>query len=375
MRTTPDAVWWRLPGPDGFLDQVVRCLRNGVTAVVEVPRQGIPDVKDEIRRRAEDEGRWNLQELSEESVLSGPDRSVVQYLRRRFVPSWPAGEVADGHRVLGADTLQRMLAVAEIQDPGSACLWNGFLAEYGSYGRDLDSSTRPVFALIVRRPVELDRIPSVPLVDRLVWQGRISRLDMQYLASHMISRNGQSPLLQLVQISVVAELSGFDPVLAFVLSSLTLDQLLQPRETLLDFGRRGSFEDVQATWSDGGADHVDGRDLVHSAILAMRGDHDELNRRIWRGQVAAVFPHLETCRLSLVELGRRYLPRMPLETHSGVVERADELEIGPLCHFLRQNQRAHYLLPRARLLLEVRNHLAHRTPVAAPLLRRMGALV
>jgi hypothetical protein len=109
---------------------------------------------------------------------------------------------------------------------------------------------------------------------------------------------------------------------------------------------------------------VNGEDVVHSVALAIRNDDAELRRRIWKAEVAVLYPFLEERRLHLLPRLRPYL-RLPVETTYGPVEDVYDLELGQLVHFLRGRNLPRELWRLLNVLTDMRHALAHLRPVPA----------
>ena len=95
----------------------------------------------------------------------------------------------------------------------------------------------------------------------------------------------------------------------------------------------------------------------------MKGDLDEIQHRIWRGQVTVLFAFVEEMRRRILPRVRSYL-RLPVETTYGIVSDADDLEVGQLLYFLRGMRLPNKLWGQLKLLTDIRHSLAHLQPVS-----------
>ncbi len=102
-----------------------------------------------------------------------------------------------------------------------------------------------------------------------------------------------------------------------------------------------------------------GDSFVHSAFLAQNGDENrELARRMWRAQLATLFPLIEEQRIRLIEEVQQMLT-LPMETEYATLETALDLEIHQIAYQLRQHCPRPSQYQRAKKLANMRNALAH----------------
>jgi hypothetical protein len=92
------------------------------------------------------------------------------------------------------------------------------------------------------------------------------------------------------------------------------------------------------------------------------GNRAEVKRRVWRGQVAVLYPFIEEQRVKIVPQVRGYL-RLPVETTYGRVDDPEDLEVGQLLYFLRGKNIHARLWRLLSILTDMRHALAHLEPV------------
>lgn len=215
----------------------------------------------------------------------------------------------------------------------------------------------------------IGRVDPPPIADAALsarrWEGVIARLDMMLYLHERIAGRRLVPLHRRVLLAVLTELAGTDPELAHYLVDRPPASIMEPTHVLKQFAlSRGWTPDrlKQTGWHDGTCDRLDGSCFVHSAAVAVLGNQAELRRRVWRGQVAVLFPFIEECRIRIIERVRSYI-RLPLETQFGRIERAEDLEVS----HLRQTLRGCHIPSKTWKLLnrivQMRHSLAHLEPV------------
>jgi hypothetical protein len=193
----------------------------------------------------------------------------------------------------------------------------------------------------------------------------VGRLDMTLYLDRVLAARFSHSLHHKTALAVVTELSGSDARLAQYLAQEDLSTIMSPFETLRDFGasRGWTAERVRnGDWREGTSDTVDGSRLLHSAAVAALGNHSEVKRRVWRGQVAVLYPFIEEQRVKIIPQVRGYL-RFPVDTTYGRVDDPEDLEVGHLLYFLRGKRIQPRMWRLLSVLTEMRHALAHLEPV------------
>lgn len=157
-----------------------------------------------------------------------------------------------------------------------------------------------------------------------------------------------------IRVHVCSELALWDFDLCRYLLNFSLEQLLDPTDLL----KRYAVEKQGAAENPGqiGNNNSSKPKKVSAVDLALNGNREELNRRIWRGQVQVLFPLIEDQRYKLIQHLQSTCPSVlrNAENDDGVIE------IGPLHRcMLRERKCAPYLVNLARRLRNIRNDVAH----------------
>lgn len=176
------------------------------------------------------------------------------------------------------------------------------------------------------------------------WHRQLRRGDLVIWAEEHLPR-AREGVLEHLAVMLAVELCGWRLDLAAALVQAALSDLADP----LDWLSRRTERVV--------------RDTKPTCPLAARdaGLHDELRLRVWRAQLASLFPELETVRIDVVSRNRSRLVIDERLRALGVTS-VDEIEFGGLRHQLRH----HLKRPQAdelELLARARNALAHRRPI------------
>jgi hypothetical protein len=166
----------------------------------------------------------------------------------------------------------------------------------------------------------------------------VDSLDLLLYTSRLMPRNSLAPLQRSVATAVIGRLAGWDPAVSEVLVGQPLQALVEPIPILADLARQRGWDRAEALgidrngvpggWHLGLSAHVDGRPLLHSALLALDDPRRELTRRIWSAQVGVFFPLVEERRQHyLHEL--RHVLRVPFTSANGMeIHDLLDLEIG-----------------------------------------------
>lgn len=118
------------------------------------------------------------------------------------------------------------------------------------------------------------------------------------------------------------------------------------------------WQGSQPSWEDGSFDHWGGEPYLHPLFLASN-NLPLLRKRVWRGQVAVLFPRLEEYRQAVVHRHRNHL--RPDERSIG--DDVDTLDWGPICWQLGNAGMSKRDLDALHAGRGLRNNLAHGQPV------------
>jgi hypothetical protein len=355
--------WWSLPGPRAYLDRVARDLEAGRSIVCHVPAHGPDDLGDAIRRTFEQD--WRVLDTG----AANDGAPVADRLLARFEPERPARERRDVRAVVASMRLRGHALLLEIEAAaGDWPGWCAFLDEYAELARALEAFERTVFCVVLTG----SGTPTLPPVSVCVahhpLRGYVSELDVHLYVAQRIAEqraHSRSRLVGRVRQTVAARVAGSDRALAIRLADAPLDVLLQPAALLASVAaERGWGADAledPAAWAAGASDELDGEAAAHSAALVTAGRGEEVEARVWAGQVAVLFPFLEAERRRWLErYGHRLTVPFTLGNGHVVTDRRDM----ELAHIHWQLRRAGTAVSRADLdalysLAGMRNHLAH----------------
>ena len=365
--------WWRLPGPDNFINGIIRDLEDGRSVIVRMPEHA-PDAVLEINLRLYHHHFLNDRRFLD---LDDPD-SIYTHSPGRFLLN-----------DLGRDSGQEPTAtvLAEISELSGRCyvisgmkplqvsLWEQFALAYASAVRGHRLEERAVFCLFTYG-IETEPEPDITFSIHK-YAGVVGATEMMlYLAPKAYARYGPGLKRQLY-LQLASTLAGFDPELGDYLCDYDIDALLKPVDILGEFGRtRGWHTEPFAIpgWNNGIDDTVEACPCRHAAFLANQGDSDRIEASIWESEIAVIFPYLERARASIVSdlNGRLILPLKVNETDS--ISEPCELELGHLAymatiHKIRdiKDDLRNFLYD----LRDARHSLAHLYPVPTDLLGRL----
>lgn len=367
MTDSTQSSWRLLPGPAAFLDSVEQDLRDGRNVIVAAPAGALPDLREALADRVvrNDYWCWRPVEFAEED-LSGSDPCEV--IARRFV--WSGGDAFPVTPELLAEAriLQGCVVCIEGIPPAAWPRWREFLGEYEHARRNSGGRDGPLFCAMVRGIQEGDLPRAAVALAVRAWRGVVTSLDVWLHVSRRLPPSAAEDLFRRqLACSVCAALAGPDLVLADFLVMQGLSRVLKPVSLLEAWAVRCGWTAEgarQPSWSSGMCDEFEGKVFVHSAVLALRGQYEELDRRLWRGQVGVVFPFLEGWRNALVEVLRHSLV-LPFETPFGTITDARDLEIGHLLLMARRGGIDWGTLDLLERLSRMRHALAHMEPAEA----------
>jgi hypothetical protein len=160
--------------------------------------------------------------------------------------------------------------------------------------------------------------------------------------------------------SVAVEVGAWDLDIVERILSMPTQRAIRPDAYVSAWSdtRLNEWRGAEPNWGTGNLDRWGGEQCIHSLLLAAN-DPLQLTKRVWRGQVAILFPWLDEYRRAVVQSYRKQLK--PDERSYG--DDVDTLDWGPICWQLGRAgipRRALDAIHAGRVL---RNDLAHGRPV------------
>lgn len=360
-----DIGMWRLPGPTKFVQSVLQDLRSGKSAVLLLPFHSPAGLRESVEELVRDNELWMWQVLDSTAVRADNIGSLTMAIREKLRGPWTSAEKCSIEG-LAEQIAGRVIWVNQV-DEVAWPIWSKFLTRYQHACQSVAIADRGLFCVTRIGIAGSDPVTDVALSVRR-WHGMVRRLDMTIYVDKVLTSRFTHPLHQKVALASIVEISGSDPDLALHMASQDLASILDPMNLLKEFAKRRNwtFDAVKnASWKDGMSDVVEGSQILHSAAVAMSEDRTELSRRIWRAQIGVIYPFIEEQRLRIIPQVRGYL-HFPINMAFGIVNDAEDLEVGQLLYLLTGKP----IRPRLRRLLvhltAMRHALAHLEPVPLP---------
>lgn len=313
-------MWWNLPGPARFVERALDAVRRGESVLLLVPQYGPLDdgLRSELGTKVRDIGTFEV-------ISGGEVGPPIEFLARRFgikpgarlTPRALTTSPAFHGRVLWIDGL------TEETWPG----WKAFLEEYRHVSLAQPLLERTIFVVPVTG-VLTDSAPDEDVGLRLCrWDDAVDRIDMWLFSAHLLRSRELPARTRDLLVSVISQVALYDPEVARRLAREPPIRVLDPQPVLLSLaGERDWRTETQADWRLGTGAVFSGTFREHSCRKALCGD---LDRRLWRAQVAVLFPEIEEFRQQFVR-DYKGLWRIPHKTPFGTITDEFDLEIGHL---------------------------------------------
>lgn len=404
---------YHLPSVAGFIDHVVSDIANRRNVIVLLPSGVDPDrVKSRLReilwQREFYIGEIHLEELDPEFNQS--KINPVLLLSDTFRIRWPDNheartltnlfKCADFPEVIFFSGLHKMNE--EVQHE-----WFEFIRYWAVQCQRIRSSGEdpPVLCIILEGESSLPFIPNSD-VNLAVhwWWGFPSILEIQLLC-RLLTDSDTWNSATMWREYIIPSITGSDISLIEYLWDhweVTLDELFQMlicfsqergwnndlirscdtlilptySEKILN-GHKSPPKRMQKSWANGLVSYsVEQGIEIHTAALAVLGDRNSIQHRIWRAQSKIVLPLLDSYRLAICELFTNYCgPDWPTrwdqpnndEDLAAVRESPYAVSWGYIEHLLdhiHQPARFQYLLPLVTLGRSLRNKIAHYQPIS-----------
>lgn len=352
---------WSLPGPAGFIGDVIDALREGMNIVIGAPSPVCKALATALEDRIANEWRIcgpifpsGLEPLDE--IYAALDIDDVSVARRSAAS------------LIGRIESKRVILIAGVEMSDWSA-WNQFLKDYAAASRSLPAIERSQLVMITSG-VPKDRLPNrAPALISLIWDGVVGESDVYGYVIQAIRRNGKPVDARTKLVArIITRLALWDFDLADRLLELEPGELFDPKAAV-QAATSGVLQPQQfwTSWEDGGLADFDGESLQHTMALVCNGDPENtLVMRLWAAQASELLPALELCRRQLAKRMMRIMrPRLPIELNGEKIHDLMDVEIGPLRYLARKYRPSPDIVQQADKLWSLRNKLAHLTPLTA----------
>lgn len=358
-----DRLWWELPGPKHFISQIVEDLRDGENVVTCLPEHAPKGLFDAVKLALgrDSGGFWH--EVHVEDGQADP----VDVLLKRFVREQKADAIWNAKTLSQNESFSGRFIMLDVLSASAWPAWKEFLEEYAHACRSQLILDRTLFLVLLAGELALDPPKEDVCLSHREWQGIVDRLDMLLFTSTIFRKRRMSALQKEVATSVIANIALWDPMVAQRLAYESIERILNPQPVLQQIAKERNWCETGLTtspsWCTGTRDLFNGQKKIHSACLAFDDKHQEIRRRIWRGQVGVMLPFVEEKRQDfLTELGA--ILSVPYESPDRVIANRLDLEIGHIASQIGSNRNVpretRQLVYRLR---DIRNSLAHLEPL------------
>lgn len=357
---------WRLPGPAGFLEDVVSELREGSNVVIGAPAGASASIRHVLFDRVAD-CSWRVEGPISIGSASPLDLFYDELDIRdgRHSGRTPASLIAG----IGC----KKILIVDASGRAGWPAWRQFIDEYAHASRALALMDRPLLLVITSGIAKNLLPPRVPALRCFTWDGCIGEADVFAYVIQWWRKAGRPVDARAKLVArIVVRLALWDFDLIDRLLGLQLHELFDPLSALrkvdVGFGtgpETGTGSVTGDSWEQGGVADFDGVRSTHSLVLSRRDDpQGELTMRLWAAQAAELLPVLELERRKLAER-MKATGRMPrTATLNGEpVHDLNDVEVGGLLHLARVFRFPPDVVRTAENLRDVRNKLAHLTPI------------
>jgi hypothetical protein len=315
-------MWWSLPGPARYIDRALKALREGENVLLLLPQYGPLDygLRSEVATRAQEIGTFEI--ISGEQV-----GAPIGMLASRFGIE-PGSRLTSRTLITSPRFRGRVLWIDAVT-ASTWPLWKEFLEDYRHVSLSQPLLERTVFVV----PVEGEMTATVPDEDvglrHCKWDNTVDQIDMWLFAASLLRARELPTRIRDLLVAVIAHIALWDPEVARRLACEPPARVLEPHPLLLDLASERDWrKEIPADWNLGTAGNFNGIFREHSCRKALSGG---LERRLWRAQVAVLFPEIEEFRQEFVRKYRGQW-RIPFSTPFGTITDEFDLEIGHLKH-------------------------------------------
>jgi hypothetical protein len=351
---------WSLPGPAGFIAEVIEALREGASVVVGASSPSCAALALTLEDRIADEWR-----------ITGP---IVPLGLEPLESIYAALDVDDDPSVrrsaaslIGCIESKRVILITGVEMPQWPA-WQRLLEEYANASRSVPAVDRSQL-LVIASGLTRGRLPSrAPALIPLIWDGVVGEADVfSYVIQSLRRRGGRVDAHAKLVARIITRLALWDFDLVDGLLKLDPRQLFNPTAAV-QAAASGvtALQQLGSRWEDGGSAEFDGEALQHAVFLVRTGDPgSELQMRLWAAQASELLPALEICRRKLAKRMKDARLRLPLDLNGEAIHDLLDVEIGPLLHLARKHRLPPDIVRVADKLWRLRNKLAHLSPLDA----------
>jgi len=345
------SLFWSLPGPNAFIQQIATETRAGNSVLIAIPKVYPAFLAEAVRGAIRDNYIWNY--LSLDSRIR-----PLEDLFMNCVPDCdPHSLRTVGNLVREPEFWGRAIWVEGLTAKCSRT-WCDFLLEYAHVTRALPPVEQTVLMLPVIGEVGGIELPQEAGLSIVNWNGFMDRLDIALHAALSVGERIHGLARQLT-VAIAAELGGPDPELVTLLAGLRLEQLMSPIDVLrrVAIDRNWMDDPANREWWTGKTFLLENAVFQSTPLLALEGQSDGIRRLIWKAEVGTLFPVIEYHRQFYIEKYAKLLT--PFDTGYEKYEVPD-LEIGMVRWQLCRRQGVDYGdLSLLNDLKNARNALAH----------------
>jgi hypothetical protein len=350
-------IWWDLPGPRAFIEAVVEDVRQGKSVFLRLPEHCPKRLSGALRDVLGQDLRWF-------STSADTSLAPINFLYDLLVSRSDPAILRSPRTLVNEAEFQGHLVWLEELSSTTWPAWSEFFLEYERASRSVHPARKTHFLIPLVKANWNDKFPGAIGIGQFAWDGWVRYGDMlHYSCVHIGER--ATPLETRLTISMVAELAAWDPELCEWLARFSIDGLSRPTECLTAFAKtRGWSSDTLRTsangWSTGLSQTVNGRSVSHPCLLSPA----ELERVIWRAEIAVLMPFIEECRQDLLSRHAKRL-KVPFTSSRGErIESLLDLEIGHIeWQLAARGGVKHEEMEWVSTLKQARNSLSHLEPV------------
>lgn len=349
---------WSLPGPAGFLGEVIDALREGANIVIGASSPACTALALTLEDRIADEWR-----IAGPIVPSGlePLDEVYAALDVDDDPSVRRTAIS----LMSSIESKRVIMITGVQMPQWPA-WQRLLDDYANASRSLPAVDRSQL-LVITSGVAKSHLPSrAPALIPLIWDGVVGEADVfSYVIQSLRRAGGRVDAHAKLVARIITRLALWDFDLVDGLLALDPSHLFDPKDAVLSASKSVPGLPLPGnSWEEGGSAEFDGAEHTHAATLVRDGDpRGELEMRLWAAQASELLPALEICRRQLAKRMQDARLRLPVSLNGELIHDLVEVEIGRLLHLARQHRLPPDILRVAEKLSRLRNKLAHLTPL------------
>jgi hypothetical protein len=264
-------IWWQLPGPSKFINDVAQDLQDGKNVIVCIPEHYPDGLSFALRRALVNNGddNWRSIDLPQTETLK-----PIDFLYDCFISDSAPIDLRTHEKLLNNRGFAGRIIWLNQSNKLNWPAWKRFMVEYEPTCRAFSPLERTVFCLMLAGPLALDPPNENVCLSVRKFRGYVSHIDTLIFANRIINNLNLDPIQRDMATFIISKLGLWDPEVCIRLSRESIENIMNPIGILKEIAIKRDWDNIiglndDEKWSFGMLEPYNGLNEVHSSILAI----------------------------------------------------------------------------------------------------------